>query len=85
VGAVTRVRILGSGFRHAASAEAIDMRIAGVRVPVVSFGPTDNRGQDQVTVEIPARLYGIGETDMICHLNGRISNATRIRIGKAVS
>jgi hypothetical protein len=40
-------------------------------------------GQDQVTIEIPSRLYGIGETDLICHLNGRISNATRIRIGKA--
>jgi uncharacterized protein (TIGR03437 family) len=82
-GATTRVRILGSGFRHAASAGAIEMRIAGVRVPVVSFGPSDNMGQDQVTIEIPSRLYGIGETDLICHLNGRISNATRIRIGKA--
>ena len=82
-GTTTRVRILGSGFRHAASAGAIEMRIAGVRVPVVSFGPSDSMGQDQVTVEIPPRLYGLGETDLICHLNGRISNATRIRIGKA--
>jgi uncharacterized protein (TIGR03437 family) len=82
-GSTTRVRILGSGFRHAASAGAIEMRIAGVRVPVVSFGPSDSLGQDQVTIEIPARLYGIGETDLICHLNGRISNATRIRIGRA--
>lgn len=82
-GATTRVRILGSGFRHATSAGAIEMRIAGVRVPVVSFGPSDNMGQDQVTIEIPSRLYGIGESDLICHLNGRISNASRIRIGKA--
>ncbi len=82
-GATTRVRILGSGFRHATSAGAIEMRIGGVRVPVVSFGPSDSMGQDQVTIEIPSRLYGIGETDLICHLNGRISNATRIRIGKA--
>jgi uncharacterized protein (TIGR03437 family) len=80
-GATTRVRIFASGFRHTRSADEIEMRIAGVRVPVVSFGPTENPGQDQVTVEIPSRLYGIGETDLICHLNGRISNATRIRIG----
>jgi uncharacterized protein (TIGR03437 family) len=80
-GATTRVRIFSSGFRHTRSASEIEMRIAGVRVPVVSFGPTDNPGQDQVTLEIPSRLYGIGETDLICHLNGRISNATRIRIG----
>jgi uncharacterized protein (TIGR03437 family) len=80
-GATTRVRIFASGFRHTRSVSEIEMRIAGVRVPVVSFGPTDNPGQDQVTVEIPSRLYGIGETDLICHLNGRISNATRVRIG----
>jgi uncharacterized protein (TIGR03437 family) len=83
VGGVTRVSISGSGFRHASSAAAIEMRIGGVRVPVVSFGPTGGSGEDQVTVEIPARLYGIGETDLVCHLNGRISNATRIRIGTA--
>jgi hypothetical protein len=82
-GAVTRVKIFASGFRHARSAAEIDMRIAGVRVPVVAYGPNENPGQDFVTVEIPARLYGIGETDLICRLNGRISNATRIRIGSA--
>lgn len=81
--ATTRVQLIGSGFRHAASAAAIELRIAGVRVPVVSYGPTEYPGQDQVTVEIPAQLYGIGEADLMCHLNGRISNATRIRIGKA--
>lgn len=83
VGATTRVQIRGSGFRHASSASSIEMRIAGVRVPVVSFGPVNSVGEDQVTIEIPSSLYGIGETDLICHLNGRISNATRIRIGKA--
>jgi uncharacterized protein (TIGR03437 family) len=83
VGATTRVRILGSGFRHAVSAGSIEMRIGGIRVPVVSFGPYNAMGEDQVTIEIPPRLYGIGETDLICHLNGRISNATRIRIGKS--
>ncbi len=82
-GATTRVQIRGSGFRHANSASSIEMRIAGVRVPVVSFGPVNSLGEDQVTIEIPSSLYGIGETDLICHLNGRISNATRIRIGKA--
>lgn len=83
VGATTQVRILGSGFRHARSAAEIEMRIGGVRVPVVSYGPTGNPGEDQVTVEIPERLYGIGETDLICHLHGRISNATRIRVDAA--
>ncbi len=80
-GATTRVRIRGSGFRHAARASDIEMRIGGVRVPVVSFGPTGYPGEDQVTIEIPSSVYGMGDTDLICHLNGRISNATRIRIG----
>jgi len=82
-GATTRVQIRGSGFRHATSASSIEMRVGGVRVPVVSFGSVNSLGEDQVTIEIPSSLYGIGETDLICHLNGRISNATRIRIGKA--
>lgn len=79
----TRVKIIGSGFRHAASSAAIDLRIAGVHVPVIAYGPTEYPGQDQVTIEIPKHLYGVGETDLICHLNGRISNASRIWIGKA--
>jgi uncharacterized protein (TIGR03437 family) len=80
-GAVTRVQLRASGFRYAASARDIDVTIAGVRVPVVSYGPGDYPGVDFLTIEIPDTLRGLGETDLIGHVNGRPSNAVRIYLG----
>ncbi|MGA3074288.1 MAG: cellulase family glycosylhydrolase [Bryobacteraceae bacterium] len=80
-GAATTVRLKGSGFRYAGSAANIEVTIAGTRVPVVSFGPAGEQGVDQVTIEIPAELRGLGEADLLCHINGRVSNAVRIGIG----
>ena len=82
-GATTRVRLLGNGFRYARSADDILVTIAGTRVPVVSFGPTDDPGVDQVTVEIPAVMRELGETDLLSYVNGRVSNAVLIRMGRA--
>ena len=79
-GATTTVRLASSGFRHAGSAADIEVTIGGVRVPVVSFGSADEQGLDQLTIEIPAALRGIGETDLLCHLNGRVSNAVLVRL-----
>jgi uncharacterized protein (TIGR03437 family) len=81
-GAVTRVQLRASGFRYAASPRDIDVTIAGVRVPVVSYGPAnDTPGVDLLMIEIPETLRGLGETDLISHLNGRPSNAVRINLG----
>ena len=80
-GATTRVRLQGNGFRHAGSAAKIEVTVGGARVPVVSFGPAGAPGVDQVTIEIPAAMRGVGETDLISHVNGRVSNAVRISIG----
>jgi uncharacterized protein (TIGR03437 family) len=76
----TRVRVVGSGFRNAKS---LEVTVGGVKVPVVSFGPGADAGMDQVTIEIPASLQGLGEADLICRANGRTSNPVRIRIGGA--
>jgi uncharacterized protein (TIGR03437 family) len=80
-GAVTRVRLRGSGFRFAGSAANIEVTAGGVRVPVVSFGPADEPGIDQVTIEIPAWMRGLGEVDLTARIHGRIANPVRIRIG----
>jgi uncharacterized protein (TIGR03437 family) len=80
-GAVTRVGIASSGFRHAGSAQDIEVTIAGVRVPVVSYGAGKDPGQDLLTIEIPDTLRGLGEIDMIGHVNGRPSNVVRIYLG----
>jgi hypothetical protein len=56
--------------------------IAGVRVPVLSYAADKQYpGQDLLTIEIPDALGGLGETDLISHVNGRPSNAVRINLG----
>jgi hypothetical protein len=52
-----------------------------VRVPVVSYGPGKFPGEDLLTIEIPDALRGLGETDLIGHVNGRPANAVRIYLG----
>jgi len=81
ISATTRVRLLGSGIRYAGALANIEVTIAGTRVPVVSFGPA-GEGVDQVTIEIPPVLRGLGEADLLCHVNGRVSNAVRIGIAR---
>jgi uncharacterized protein (TIGR03437 family) len=75
----TSVRIVGSGLRHAPSAGAIEATLDGVRVPVVSFGPAGAPGIDQLTIKLPPTLRS-GEADLICRIDGRISNPVRIRL-----
>jgi uncharacterized protein (TIGR03437 family) len=80
-GSVVTMRLEGSGFRYAASAADIELTIGGIRVPVISYGSSSEAGMDQVTVAIPASLRGLGEADVLCRLNGRVSNPVRIYIG----
>lgn len=79
--ATTTVKLQASGVRHAASASQIELTVAGVRVPVIGYGPQGENGQDYVTIEIPYSLRNIGETDLMCRVNGRVSNVVRIRLG----
>ena len=78
---VTTVQLLGTGFRYAAGLSNFHVKIGGIRVPVISFGPTGDAGMDQLTVRIPSSLRGAGEADLICSIQGRVSNVVRINIG----
>jgi hypothetical protein len=49
-------------------------------VPVLSYKPANDFGVDDVIIAIPESLRGIGETDLICHVNGILANAVRISI-----
>ena len=80
-GAVTRVAMKASGFRNVRSASEIVATAGGVRVPVISVAPGEDAGVDQVTIEIPPSLRNRGVVDLICHVNGRVSNAVQIKIG----
>jgi uncharacterized protein (TIGR03437 family) len=79
--ATTRLQLRGSGFRYAGSASGIEVTIDGIRVPVLSFGPSTDPGVDQLTIELPRALAGRGEVDVLCHIRGRISNAVQILVG----
>jgi uncharacterized protein (TIGR03437 family) len=81
VGSVTRIRLRASGIRNALPGAQLEVTVAGMRVPVVSYGAEGDQGQDQVTIEIPQSLRGVGDTDLACKLNGRVSNVVRIHIG----
>ncbi len=79
------VRLFGTGFRYAADLSDIQVTVAGIRVPVLAFGPAGDAGVDQMTVRIPSRLRGRGEVDLICSIRGRLSNVVRINLGLAAS
>ncbi len=83
-GQVTRLQLRASGFRHAASSSDIHVTIGGIAVPVVSYGPAADPGMDDVTVALPSSLRNVGETDLVAHVNGRVANVVRVRIGGAV-
>jgi uncharacterized protein (TIGR03437 family) len=80
-GSVTRVRLRASGIRNALPGAQLEVTVAGMRVPVISYGAEGDQGQDQVTIEIPQALRGAGDTDLACRWNGRVSNVVRIHIG----
>jgi uncharacterized protein (TIGR03437 family) len=86
-GVATHLRLVASGFRNASSAGKIEATLGGIRVPVVSYAASDYPGTDDVTIEIPAGMPALGETDLICRIDGHVSNAVRIRLagGKPVS
>jgi uncharacterized protein (TIGR03437 family) len=80
-GSRSTIVLKASGFRYATSADRIVVTLGGVRLPVISYGPAPEEGMDQVTLEIPASLRGLGEADLIAHVDGRVSNAVQVRVG----
>jgi uncharacterized protein (TIGR03437 family) len=77
----TIVRLEGAGIRHAPPNAAIRVTVGDVHVPVLSFGPADDRGRDQITIKLPDQLRGMGETDLFATVNGALSNVVRIHCG----
>jgi uncharacterized protein (TIGR03437 family) len=77
----TTVRLAGSGIRNAGPHAVIRVTVGAIAVPVVSFGPVDDLGRDQVTIQLPAELRGAGETDLTMTVNSVLSNVVRIHCG----
>ena len=79
--AATKVAIRASGFRFSPSASSIEVTIGGHRVQVLNYAPGKDPGMDELTLAIPASLRGLGETDLIARVNGRVANVVRINLG----
>jgi uncharacterized protein (TIGR03437 family) len=77
----TTVRLLGTGFRNTPTGSSITVEIGRVAVPVLSFGPAEGPGADQITVRLPPALRGKGETDLMLTVSGRPANVVRINCG----
>jgi uncharacterized protein (TIGR03437 family) len=76
----TMVRLVGDGFGHVKSLSDLEATIGGIRVPVTSNQPGPDPGLDQVTLSLPFRLKGLGESNIIITAAGCVSNVVRIRI-----
>jgi uncharacterized protein (TIGR03437 family) len=77
----TTVRLAVSGIRNAGPNAVVRVTVGGVAVPVLSFGAADRMGRDQVTIQLPAELSGVGETDLTMSVNSALSNVVRIHCG----
>jgi len=78
----TTARLAGTGFRFAGQTADIRAWIGAVPVRVLSHGPADAPGTDQLTIAIPSGLAGTGETDLLFAVNGALSNVVRINCGQ---
>jgi uncharacterized protein (TIGR03437 family) len=77
----TTVRLAASGLRNGGSHAKVRVTVGKIAVPVMSFGPADDVGRDQVTIQLPVELRGAGETDLTMTVNGALSNVARIHCG----
>jgi uncharacterized protein (TIGR03437 family) len=72
---------MGTGFRNAGAAGDVRAEVAGIPILVTAFGPAGDPGVDQVAVQLPPSLRHLGEVDLLCSVDGRLSNVVRLNVG----
>ncbi len=76
----TLVRLAAVGFRHARSKPIV--KIDGIEVPVLSFGPEPGTTRDLITFRIPREFPIHGEADLYMTADGALSNVVRLELDK---
>ena len=72
------LRFYASGVRDASE---VRVQIAGQDAPVIYFGAAGHfPGLDEVTVEVPRSLAGIGDADVVLTADGQTASPVHIRI-----
>jgi uncharacterized protein (TIGR03437 family) len=74
IAAGASVRFIGTGFRHAKS---VKVMVGEKMARVLSYGPMDEPGRDQLTIEMPE---GSGDLDVVMWADGVLSNVLRVRV-----
>jgi uncharacterized protein (TIGR03437 family) len=80
-GVRTELKLHATGLRYAGPAAGTRLRIAGIEAKVLRVAAAADAGNDDVTVELPDRMRGLGETDVVCRVNGRLANVVRVNLG----
>jgi uncharacterized protein (TIGR03437 family) len=72
--------LYGTGISGRSSLSNVSVSIGGLSLPAVYAGPQADPGLDQVNVQIPASLAGLGDAAISVIVDGVPSNAARITI-----
>jgi len=71
-------RMSGNGTQSCATCHRQELAFTdGKALPV---GSTGQPGVDWLDIRLPAGMRGTGETDLLCWVDGRVSNAVRINL-----
>jgi len=80
-GAPVYLSLYGTGIRGRSSLAGVTCTIGGVSVPILYAGPQPSfAGLDQVNVQLPATLRGMGTADLLLSVDGQASNRVRVSI-----
>ena len=72
--------LYATGVAGRSSLANVSVSIGGLSLPVAYAGPQGDAGLDQVNVQIPASLAGIGDTTISVTVDGKVSNTAHLTI-----
>jgi len=71
--------LFGTGWRNRSALENVSAQIGGVNVPVQFAGAQGSFvGEDQMNLQLPRSLAGMGETEVAIRVDGQLANLVKI-------
>jgi uncharacterized protein (TIGR03437 family) len=80
-GAQVFLELFGTGIRGRSSLANVTATLGSKNLPVLFAGPQGQfPGLDQVNVQLPDDLHGMGERDLVLTVDGQVANTVRVNI-----
>jgi len=80
-GAQAFLELYGTGIRGRSSLANVTATLGGMNLPVLFAGPQGQfPGLDQVNLQLPQLLHGMGEKDLVLTVDGQVANTVRVNI-----